>query len=61
MGEEEFEKWKAEKAELEILLEQSDDYAHSLEGDMDIFHEEVSNLRNELMQAREARVQDSFF
>lgn len=46
----EFERLNSKKVELEILLEQDDSYARSLEGDMDTLREEASSLRSELMR-----------
>lgn len=54
------EKWKSKWVELEVHLEQANNYAHSLEGDVDVLHAEVFTLRSELMQAHEVNVQNDF-
>lgn len=45
---------------MEVLLEQADGYVHSLVGDLEILHDEVLNLHDELCRAREASPQNSF-
>lgn len=45
------------KRELEILLEQSKGYSHSLFGDLEILESEVRGLRDEICYAQEAKVE----
>lgn len=52
----EFEKWETKRAELEVLLKQTDIYVHSLKGDLDIFRNEVFHLSDELHHSREVNV-----
>lgn len=48
----EFEKWKAERVELEILLKQASGYAHSLVGNLEILDNKFFYLRNEIRCGR---------
>lgn len=56
----EFEKWKVERAELKILLEQDDSYAHALVGDLEILCDEVFYLWDEVCCTNEVKVQGNF-
>lgn len=54
------EKWKVERVEIKNFLEQADSYARSLVGDLEILHDDVLFLCNELRCAREMNACDSF-
>lgn len=56
----EFEKWKAERVGLEILLEQANGYTHYLVGDLEILCSEVFYLRDELRRPNEVKAQNNF-
>lgn len=57
----EFKKWKAKRAKLEILLEQAEGYTHSLVGDLEIRHDEVFYLQDELRHALEVKARGQLY